>query len=156
TSLRENQTMFILVKLAPGASLEQVRRDLLNNVKDVEVFKTSEFSRMTTFYWMFTTGAGVAVLIAAVLGLVVGFVVVTQTIYATTVDHIREYGTLKAMGATNGYLYKVIIQQAVISAAIGYALGMVASVFVVRGSQEGGAAILLPGWMAAGMLGLTL
>ena len=44
------------MKVAPGASLEQVRRDLLNNVKDVEVFKTSEFSRMTTFYWMFTTG----------------------------------------------------------------------------------------------------
>jgi len=57
---------------------------------------------------MFTTGAGVAVLLAAVLGLVVGVVVVAQTIYATTMDHIREYGTLKAMGATNGYLYRVI------------------------------------------------
>jgi len=156
TNLREDQTMFVLVKVAPGASLEQVRRDLLNNVKDVEVFKTSEFSRMTTFYWMFTTGAGVAVLIAAVLGLVVGFVVVAQTIYATTVDHIREFGTLKAMGAPNSYVYKVIMKQAAIAAVLGYVLGMIVSVFVVHGSQKGGAAILMPTSMAVGMFFLTL
>jgi putative ABC transport system permease protein len=156
TSLREDQTLFILVKVAPGADFEQVRHGLLAHVKDVEVFTTGEFSHMTTFYWMFTTGAGVAVLIAAALGLVVGFVVVAQTIYATTMDHIREYGTLKAMGAPNSYVYKVIMQQAAISAVIGYALGMIVSVFVVRGSQAGGAAILMPPSMAVGMFFVTL
>jgi len=54
----------------------------------------------------------VAVLIAAVLGLVVGFVVVAQTIYATTMDHVREFGTLKAMGAPNSYVLGVIMEQA--------------------------------------------
>jgi len=83
-------------------------------------------------------------------------VVVAQTIYATTMDHIREYGTLKAIGATNRHLYGVIVLQAVISAAIGYALGMTVSWFVVRGSEKGGAAILLPPEMAGGMLGLTV
>ena len=156
TSMRQNQTLFILVKVAPGADVEGVRHDLLDRVKDVEVFRTAEFSRMTTFYWMFTTGAGVAVLIAAVLGLVVGFVVVAQTIYATTVDHIREFGTLKAMGAPNSYVYKVIMKQAAISAVIGYVLGMMVSIFVVQGSQKGGAAILMPVPMAVGMFFLTL
>jgi putative ABC transport system permease protein len=156
TAVREDQTLFILVKLAPGADLPQVRRQLLDQVKEVEVFTTAQFSRMTTFYWMFTTGAGVAVLIAAALGLVVGFVVVAQTIYATTMDHIREYGTLKAMGAPNSYVYTVIMKQAAISAVIGYALGMIVSIFVVRGSQAGGAAILMPPSMAVGMFFLTL
>src|SRR6185295_9798333 len=100
---------------------------------------------MTRFYWMFTTGAGVAVLLAALLGLVVGVVVVAQTIYATTMDHLKEYGTLKAMGATNGYLYRVIIEQAVVSAIVGYVLAMAVSYFVVKGSQSGGAAIMMPG-----------
>ncbi|HUD68272.1 MAG TPA: ABC transporter permease [Candidatus Sulfotelmatobacter sp.] len=154
--LREDQTMFILVKLAPGADLQRVRRELLEHVTDVEVFTTAQFSRMTTFYWMFTTGAGVAVLIAAALGLVVGFVVVAQTIYATTVDHIREFGTLKAMGAPNSYVYKVIMKQAAISAVIGYVLGMIVSAFVVNASQKGGAAILMPTSMAVGMFFLTL
>jgi putative ABC transport system permease protein len=156
TALREDQTMFILVKVAPGADLQRVRRDLLDHVTDVEVFTTTQFSRMTTFYWMFTTGAGVAVLIAAALGLVVGFVVVAQTIYATTVAHIREFGTLKAMGAPNSYVYKVIMKQAAISAVIGYVLGMIVSAFVVHASQKGGAAILMPTSMAVGMFFLTL
>jgi putative ABC transport system permease protein len=156
TNTREDQTLFILVKIAKGASVETVRRALLDRLKEVEVFRTAEFSRMTTFYWMFTTGAGVAVLIAAVLGLVVGFVVVAQTIYATTMDHIREFGTLKAMGAPNSYVYKVIMKQAAISAVIGYALGMMVSVFVVHGSEKGGAAILMPPSMAVGMFFVTL
>jgi putative ABC transport system permease protein len=156
TAVRGDQTVYLLVKAAPGTDLNGLAGRLRARLSDVDVVTNGRFSTMTRVYWMFTTGAGVAVLLAALLGLVVGVVVVAQTIYATTVDHIREYGTLKAMGATNRYLYTVIVQQAAISGAIGYALGMVVSAFVVRGSEQGGAAILLPAWMAAGMLGLTL
>lgn len=152
----DDQTTYILVKLAPDGNPDQVRHAILDRVKDVDVVTNHEFSRMTQFYWMFTTGAGVAVLLAAMLGLVVGFVVVAQTIYATTMDHLREFGTLKAMGAPNSYVYKVIIKQAAISAAIGYFLGMIVSVFVVHASQKGGAAILMPTPMAIGMFFLTL
>ena len=154
--LRDDQTLYILVKAAAGADSGALRHALAARLRDVDVVTNAGFSRMTQVYWMFTTGAGIAVLLAALLGLVVGIVVVAQTIYATTVDHLREYGTLKAMGATNRYLYGVIVLQAVISAVIGYAVGMIVSVFVVRGSEQGGAAILLPPAMAAGMLVLTL
>jgi putative ABC transport system permease protein len=71
-------------------------------------------------------------------------------------DHLREYGTLKAIGATNSYLYRVIIQQAVASALLGYALAMIVSYFVVKGSQTGGAAILVPAEMVGGMFVLTV
>jgi putative ABC transport system permease protein len=154
--LQEDQTLYLLIKAAPGVDLAALRVRLQARLADVDVVTNAGFSRMTQVYWMFTTGAGIAVLLAALLGLVVGVVVVAQTIYATTVDHIREYGTLKAMGATNRYLYGVIVLQAVISAFIGYGLGMIVSVVVVRGSEQGGAAILLPAPMAVGMLGLTL
>ena len=155
-TIADDKTIFILVKVAPGASVADVRQRILDNVKDVEVFRNGEFSRMTQIYWMFTTGAGVAVLLAAVLGLIVGFVVVAQTIYATTMDHMKEFGTLKAMGAPNSYVYKVIMTQAAISAVIGYVLGMIVSGFVVHVSQEGGATILLPWQMGVGMFFLTL
>lgn len=156
TSLPADRTIYVLVKVAPGTDLARVRGDIVTRVKDVDAFTSAEFSRMTRFYWMFTTGAGVAVLLAAILGLIVGFVVVAQTIYATTMDHLREYGTLKAMGAPNGYVYRVIMEQASISAVIGYALGMFVSFFVVRASQHGGAAILLPWPMAVGIFFVTV
>ncbi|HZP48561.1 MAG TPA: ABC transporter permease [Vicinamibacterales bacterium] len=155
-SVPEDQTVYILVKVAAGERVDAVRQRLAARVKDVDVLTRAAFSSKTRFYWMFTTGAGVAVLLAALLGLVVGFVVVAQTIYATTMDHLREYGTLKAMGATNGYLYRVIIEQAVISAIVGYTLAMFVSAFIVNSSAKGGAAILLPWQMAAGVLGLTI
>ena len=154
--LRPDQTVFILVTAASGVAPAALQQRLRATLRDADVHTAAEFSQMTQHYWMFTTGAGIAVLIAAVLGFVVGVVVVTQTIYAMTLDHIREYGTLKAMGATNGYLYRVIIQQAVISAVIGYAMAMAVSSLVVSGSRQGGAAILMPPSMAVGMFGLTL
>lgn len=156
TNLREDQTIFILVKASPGVDIRRLQRDLQSRLRDVDVLTTTQFSSMTRTYWMFTTGAGVAVLLAALLGLVVGVVVVTQTIYATTMDHLREYGTLKAIGAPNGYVYRVILQQAGMSAVMGYVLGITVSIFVVRGAEHGGAAILLPWQMAALIFGLTL
>jgi len=105
---------------------------------------------------MFTTGAGIAVLMAAALGLIVGIAVVAQTIYATTMDHIREYGTLKAMGAPNSYVLGVIMQQAVIAATMGYIIGMTVSLFVVHGASSGGANILLTWQTAIGLFFLTL
>jgi putative ABC transport system permease protein len=156
TRIDEDQTFFILVRALPGTDLPALQHQLESRLRDVDVLTTARFSSMTRIYWMFTTGAGVAVLIAALLGLVVGIVVVAQTIYATTMDHIRGYGTLKAMGASNSYIYRVIITQAGMSAVAGYVLAMFVSVFIVHASRSGGAAILLPWQMAVGIFFLTL
>lgn len=156
TQMHEDQVNFVLVKAAPGADLRALKQELGRRLPDNDVYLTGEFSRMTRVYWMFTTGAGVAVLLAAMLGLIVGVVVVAQTIYATTMDHIREYGTLKAMGAGNGYIYRVIMTQAAIAALIGYVIGMGVSYFVVHGGSKGGAAILMPWQMVVLMFFITL
>ena len=156
TRIAEDQTYFILVRAVPGADIAALQRRLESRLHDVDVLTTTKFSSMTRFYWMFSTGAGVAVLIAALLGLVVGVVVVAQTIYATTMDHIREYGTLKATGAPNSYIYRVIVTQAGMSAIAGYVLAMFVSVFIVHASRSGGAAILLPWQMAVFIFFLTL
>jgi len=154
--IAEDQSYFILVQALPGTKIPALQQQLESRLKDVDVLTTAKFSSMTRIYWMFTTGAGVAVLIAALLGLVVGIVVVAQTIYATTMDHIREYGTLKAMGAPNSYIYRIIVTQAGMSAVAGYVLAMIVSVFIVRASSSGGAAIMLPLPMAIGIFFLTL
>jgi putative ABC transport system permease protein len=154
--LKQDQTSFLLVKIAPGANSETVRRDSLARLKDVDVLTTAEFSHRTRTYWTMTTGAGLAILLAAALGVVVGFVVVAQTIYATTMDHLKEFGTLKAMGASNGYVYKVILKQAAISAVIGYTLGIIISSVVVHFAQPAGAPVLMNGWIVLGTLCLTL
>ena len=153
---REDQLAYILVTVAPGVRSREVLESLRARLTDVDIYTREEFSRRTRFYWMFTTGAGLAVLTAALMGLVVGVAVVAQTIYAATMDHIREYGTLKAMGASNGYLYRVLIEQAAWSAVLGYAFAMFAAHFIVQASEKGGALILMPPAMKIAMLVLAV
>lgn len=151
-----DQTIYVLVKVAAGADPAVVRQSLRERLAYVDVLTTAEFARKQAFYWMFETGAGVSVLIAALLGLVVGVVVVAQTIYASTMDHLREYGTLKAMGASNGYLYGVIIRQALISGVIGYTVGILISLVVAQTSLQTTTAIILPWWMLVMLFVVTL
>jgi putative ABC transport system permease protein len=150
------RTLYLLIKATPGADLATLAAALRRRLPDVDVWTTAEWSATQRNYWMFGTGAGVSVLVAAVLGLLVGVVVVAQTIYAATVDHIREYGTLKAMGATNRYIYRVIIQQSALSGAIGYVMAIAVAAVVSNASQAGATAILLPWPLAAALFVLTL
>ena len=154
--LEEDQTVYLVVRAKEGVPLETVKQDLMARVKDVDVYTKEEWTSKQQNYWMFGTGAGITVLIAAALGLLVGVVIVAQTIYAATVDHIKEYGTLKAMGATNFYLYRVIITQSFLSGVIGYAIGMSIALGVSYISQTGTTAIILPWWLVGALFILTI
>jgi putative ABC transport system permease protein len=154
--LNEDQAIFLAVRAEPGADLQMVKQRIRKAVPGVDVYTNVEMRDKTRNYWVFSTGAGVTTLMGAVLGLLVGTVVVAQTIYAATVDHLREYGTLKAMGATNFYLYRVIVQQALLSAVLGYVIAITISHFVVNAASAGEALILMPLWMALGVLGLSI
>jgi len=155
-NLDRDQTIFVVVKLAAGADAQSVKRALKAALPDSEIFTNSEMAWKTKSYWVFSTGAGITTLMGAALGLLVGIVVVAQTIYAATMDHLREFGTLKAIGATNRYLYRVIVEQAVLSAALGYGVAIVVAMAVVNAARNGDALILLPPRVAAGLFGLAV
>jgi putative ABC transport system permease protein len=151
-----DQTTYLLARLAPGADAAAVAARVRASTTNVDVVLADEWRSAQERYWMFGTGAGITVLIAAALGLLVGVVVVAQTIYAATVDHIREYGTLKAMGATNAYLYRVILQQAALSAVAGYGIGIAVAFAASRASLSGTTAIIVEVPLATALFVLTL
>jgi putative ABC transport system permease protein len=152
----ERQTLYLLIRAVPGVDPDALARRLGERISNADVLTTDAWRQAQERYWMFGTGAGVTVLIAAGLGLLVGVVVVAQTIYAATVDHIREYGTLKAMGSSNAYLYRVILQQAAISAVAGYAVGIAIATLASQASLHGTTAIIIEPPLAAGLFVLTL
>lgn len=154
-SVPDDRLLYTLVRTSPGADPGAVAAAIRDRIPGVDAMPTPAWQAGQEFYWMFGTGAGITVLIAAALGLMVGVVIVAQTIYAATVDHIREYGTLKAMGATNGYIYRVITQQALISGVVGYTIGIAIALAVSAASQQGTTAILIPWPLAAGLAVLT-
>ena len=147
---------YVLVKLEPGADAEAVRRVLRNKVPESEVLTKSEFHDRSLNHWLFATGAGVALIGGAILGLVVGTVIVAQTLYSSTKDHINEFATLRALGSSSGYIHRVILAQAALSAVLGYALGMIIALTVVYLSERTALPIVMTPGLAALLLGLTV
>jgi putative ABC transport system permease protein len=146
----------MLVRTSPGADPAAIASRIEASVSSIDVNTTAGFSWKTRRYWLFTTGAGIALLVAAVLGVIVGTVIVGQTIYATTVDHIRDFGVLKAIGASDSWVYRVIVEQAIVSAALGYVLGIAASFGILRLSRTAGAMILAPWELITSMFFLAV
>ena len=103
---------------------------------DAEILTHHEFRKRSLDRWLFETGAGAALITGAALGLIVGVVIVAQTLYSSTKDHLNEFATLRALGASAGYIIKVILMQAVLSAVIGYMLGIVLSLVVIWASRN--------------------
>ena len=151
-----DQTTYLLVSVKPDANVEAVRQALIERLGRVDVWKRDDFARQAQKYWLITTGAGSALLLSALLGLVVGIVIVGQTLYATTVDRLPEYATLRAIGAPAAYLNRVILKQAAISAAFGFGLGTAAVYAIVAMTSFGNIAVIVPWWLVVVLAALTV
>ena len=87
------------------------------------VYTREEFRGLARKYWSSQTGIGLGIGLTMILGFIVGLVIVGQTMYSATVERLREYATLKAMGATPLEICIVIWTQAAIVGLVGYILG---------------------------------
>ena len=155
-NLNPEETMFILVWLQPGASINAVKHQLQSRLSNVDVWTRDEFSNKARFYWISQTGAGGAIMMAALLGFFIGLAVVSQAIYATTMENIEEFATLKALGASNGFIRWVIVSQAVVCGVVGYILGLVVTSPMIRAAQTSIPWVSAPGWLPVGVLLPTL
>jgi putative ABC transport system permease protein len=125
--LGDDAVTYVLVKCQPGVSPAVVKARI-NAIPHLSAYTTPEMSQRTRMYWSTRTGVGAGFFTTAVLGIIVGFVVVGQILYSGTLQYLREYGTLKAMGAKNSAVVRVILSQAMISAGLGFVLGSVLAV----------------------------
>src|SRR6185437_15276935 len=133
----ESKVSYFLVRLKPGANLAGVRYDLETKISNVEVLTTEQFRDRSRRFWLFGTGAGAALFAGALLGVIVGTVIVAQTLYSSTKDHLDEFATLRAMGSSNRYIYIVIIYQALLSAFVGFCIASFIGAAVVYATREG-------------------
>ena len=151
-----DRATFLLVQVEPGADVETVRQQLRERLEGTEVLTKSEFRDRSLVNWLFKTGAGVALIGGALLGVVVGTVIVAQTLYSSTKDHINEFATLRALGSSSGYIHKVILAQAGLSAVLGYVLGMMISLALLYASRSSPLPLVMTPGLAISLFGLTL
>ena len=147
---------FLLVHLAPNADVEGIRTKLRASLTDVDVLTQAEFHDRSREFWLFDTGAGAALFAGALLGMIVGTVIVAQTLYSSTKDHINEFATLRAIGSSGRYIHTVIIWQALINAVIGFSIAAAMGLVIVHMTAESALPILMTPGLTIGLFALTV
>jgi len=113
---------YVLAGVAPGADPAAVAAAVERQVPGVTAQSAAAFSVEERRLVMDMSAEVISIM--NVVGFVVGLVVVALTVYVATLARRREYGALKALGASNRYLYGVVVGQAFMSVAVGFGVGL--------------------------------
>jgi putative ABC transport system permease protein len=114
---------FVTVKAKPGQDLRALCQRI-ERATAMRAYTRDEFKMVTFLYYLKYTGMPINFLTAVALGFLVGVAISGQTFYNFTLDNLRYFGTLKAMGAKNGMLLRMILLQALVVGGVGYGLGV--------------------------------
>lgn len=117
-----------LVRLRPGADAAAARARLEARLpRDVQVLTKAGFAAMEKSYWMRRTPIGFVTKASVFVALVVGAAVVYQILYTDVSEHLPEYATLKAIGFSDRFFARLVLEQAAILALAGFGPGVVAA-----------------------------
>ena len=149
-------TTYVLGRCRNPADAPQVVQKL-RQYSDVSAFTAGEFSRRTQLHWLTKTKAGAALGYAAALGLLVGAVVTSQTLYAATIASLREFAVLRALGIPRWRIATLVVSQAFWVGIIGIVLALPAvNGLAWTADRVMGVQLSLPWWLQSGAAAVTL
>lgn len=142
---RERKTLhFVLVKASPGVDHAELC-DRISRVTGLAAYQRDEFKWKTVSYFIENTGIPINFGIAVGLGFVIGVLITGFMFYSFTIDNLRYFGTLKAMGASDNRLLSMVILQALVVAVFGFGIGVgLATLFGTFASRNTTLAFSLP------------
>ncbi len=121
---RERNLMsFILARPKPGVSDAELTRRIAAQT-NLTAMTSKDFGWKTIWYYINNTGIPINFGITVVIALIVGTVVAGQTFYLFTIENLKQFGALKAIGVSDGRIVGMILMQATIVGAIGYGIGI--------------------------------
>jgi putative ABC transport system permease protein len=134
---------FVIAKAKPGQGLDELCARIARTT-GLAAYTSDEFKQLTVNYFLKYTGIPINFGIAVVLGFIVGTAIAGQTFYNFTLDNLRQFGALKAMGTQNGTLLGMILLQAIVVGLIGYGLGVGAASFIGYAASQTELAFRMP------------
>ncbi len=151
-----NVCSYILVQADPGTDLGALCATIRERLPSAEVMTSREYGSVAVNFWMTRTGLGLSFGASTLLGLLVGMVMVAQTLYAMVLDRLVEFATLKAVGATESQVRTILFVQSTVMAIVGAILGLVITSVVQKTCSYPMSPILVPWWLALGSAILVL
>jgi putative ABC transport system permease protein len=130
-----NQLSFVVGAPVPGVSPAEACRRITSQT-GLMAMTYKEFIWLTIKYYLENTGIPVNFGITIVLGFVVGTAIAGQTFYLFTLENLRHFGALKAMGVNNRRITGMVLLQSLVIGLIGYALGVGMAVAFFEGTKQ--------------------
>ena len=151
-----NQLAYVLVRGKAGVGTEDLARHIEKQT-GLKARTTQEFMWDCIGYYMRNTGIPVNFGITIAIALIVGLAVAGQTFYMFTIENLKQFGALKAIGVTNLRLVGMVLLQAVTAGSIGWALGtgMAATFFEVMSQKIATRGIVMP-WQIVAIVGALM
>ena len=119
---------YVVISVAPGADTREVAADLAAREPGISVFTSDAFAKSVRKEIDESFLPIIGILVG--IGFVVGAAVVGLTIYTATIERSREFGVMKAVGASSGYLYRIVLSQSAMLTGAGFAAGLTAAIVV--------------------------
>jgi putative ABC transport system permease protein len=151
------QCSFLLAKCHDKKDAASVVEKLKVHDRKLSPFTAEEFSKHSQKHWLFKTKAGIALGLAALLGLAVGAVVTATTLHSATAASLKEYAVLRALGIPRWRMAMMVVSQSFWVGITGVTLAIPAT-FVIAwiAGISGAANILLPPWLLIGSSVITM
>ncbi len=153
---RPGQTQFLLARCLPGADVPALIARLRGKYSEMTIISDRDFSSQTRMYWLTRTRIGVALGLTAVLALLVGLVITSQTLYAAVTSSLREYAVLRALGLPRWRIVALVLAQSFWIGLAGVATSLPMTLALARLASLIGAEVLLPSWLLAGTITVTM
>ena len=120
-----DQIQLGLIRIKSGHDANAMRNALAEYLPDdVLVMTKTQFVQRETNYWNSATPIGYIFAFGAIMGFVVGAIIVYQILFADVSEHLNEYATLRAIGYRNRFVSGIVLQQAGILAVLGFLPGL--------------------------------
>lgn len=155
TDFPQTRVTFVAVGVFQGETPEGVRDRLRLRMPDVMAFTKKELHDMELRYFEKRSPVGVVFGMGTLLAALIGAGIVGVTMYSSVMDRLREFGTLKAIGASREDLFQILGAQAFLFSVAGYPLGLLAFV-VVRFLAGPSVTMPAPAWLLASVALATL
>jgi len=128
-----NSISAVLVKLKPGNNADSISALINNTVFGVKAWPSEKLAKSTLKKILGSSGIALSTGTLIAFALIAGFFIIGLTMYTSALDRLKDYGTLKAIGASNKFISRLILTQAVIFAIVGFTIAY----FLLLGFQKG-------------------
>ncbi len=132
-NIPNDKVSLIIARLKPNQNKEQIMQVINHNFSQLKAWDAKKLRSSTVKEILISSNMGMSFGTLVVFAMISGFFIIGLTLYSSALDRIKDYGTLKAIGAKNRFVNRLIVAQAFLYASIGYIIAM----FMIYGFKFG-------------------